>query len=119
MQKLDKFTEAYVYCAMWSSIDENGESIDQNRDISDFAPETIEAMSKDCQEFQEKYAMWMVDLDADQCGHDFWLTRNHHGVGFWDRGYGDIGDRLTEAAHSYREVNLYVGDDGKIYIYQE
>lgn len=25
------------------------------------------------------------DLDAEQVGHDIWLTRNGHGVGFWDR----------------------------------
>ena len=33
--------------------------------------------------------------------HDFALTRNRHGAGFWDRGLGDIGARLTEAAHAY------------------
>lgn len=32
-------------------------------------------------------------------GHDYVLTAGHHGAGFWDRGYGVAGDRLTEAAH--------------------
>ena len=40
-------------------------------------------------------------LDAAQTGHDFILTANHHGVGFWDRGLGEIGDRLTEATRGY------------------
>lgn len=32
-----------------------------------------------------------VPLDWKQVGHDLWLTRNGHGVGFWDREeiYGD------------------------------
>ena len=47
--------------------------------------------------------------------HDFWLTGNRHGAGFWDRGYGADGDTLTEAAHGYGDVDLYVGDDGQIH----
>jgi hypothetical protein len=49
--------------------------------------------------------------------HDFWLTRNHHGAGFWDGDYPEpLGKQLTELAHSYGECELYVGDDSKIYI---
>lgn len=47
-------------------------------------------------------------------GHDFWLTRNHHGSGFLDRGLGQVGDILTAAAKSFGEVNLYVDDDFKV-----
>ena len=51
-----------------------------------------------------------------QAGHDFWLTRNGHGAGFWDGDWPDrTGHRLSEAAKSYGEYHLYVGDDGKIY----
>ena len=55
-------------------------------------------------------------IDAGQVGHDFWLTRNHHGAGFWDRGLGERGDILTKLAHPYGESDLYVGDDGKVYV---
>ena len=30
--------------------------------------------------------------------HDYWLTRNGHGVGFWDRGLGDVGVMLSDLA---------------------
>ena len=49
-------------------------------------------------------------------GHDFWLTRNGHGAGFWDRSDclpEDAGERLTDAAEKYGEVDLTV-DDGVI-----
>lgn len=52
---------------------------------------------------------------AGNAGHDFWLTRNGHGCGFWDRDLGEIGDKLTEAAKKFGEVNLYVGDDGFVH----
>ena len=30
-------------------------------------------------------------------GHDCWLTSEGHGVGFWDRGLGELVDRLTDS----------------------
>lgn len=51
-----------------------------------------------------------------QLGHDFWLTRNHHGTGFWDRGNGANGDALSEICHNcFKSVETYQGDDGFIY----
>ncbi len=54
-------------------------------------------------------------INLEQIGHDFWLTRCRQGVGFWDRGLGDLGDELTELARSFGELHLYVGDDGKVH----
>lgn len=51
-------------------------------------------------------------------GHDFWLTRNGHGCGFWDRNDclpADAGQRLTAASEKCGEYYLYVGDDGIVY----
>ena len=48
--------------------------------------------------------------------HDFWLTRNGHGTGFWDGDYPETGDRLTELAKKFGECNLYVTDDNEIEI---
>ena len=57
------------------------------------------------------------NIDMEQVAHDFWLTRNRHGAGFWDGDYEEeAGKKLTEIAHSFGEVHPYVGDDGKIYI---
>jgi hypothetical protein len=53
--------------------------------------------------------------DSGQGGHDFWLTRNGHGAGFWDGDWPEeVGKRLTEASKKYGEVYLYV-QDGKIF----
>lgn len=49
-------------------------------------------------------------------GHDLALTRGRHGAGFWDRGTGHDGDRLTDAAHGAGETNLEVGDDGQVHL---
>lgn len=40
----------------------------------------------------------------EHAGHDFALTANGHGAGFWDRGLDELGDQLTAAATAdYRE----------------
>ncbi len=54
-------------------------------------------------------------LSSEQAGHDFWLTRNGHGAGFWDRGLGALGERLSKESKPYGSCDLYVGDDGQIY----
>lgn len=51
-----------------------------------------------------------------RAGHDFWLTRNGHGAGFWDRGLGELGERLTAVAKPYSSAYVYVGGDGKVYV---
>lgn len=43
-------------------------------------------------------------MDFDQAGHDFWLTRNGHGTGFWDRPeiYGKYSSELlTKKSESF------------------
>lgn len=116
---LDKFTACYIEAALWSSTDEStpegGEPMDANYGIADLAPETLDRMKADCAAFQQQ--RWDdICGDVERAGHDFWLTRNNHGAGFWDGDWPeDVGERLTAASHACGEVNLYVGDDGRIY----
>lgn len=127
---LDEFLQAYIVCALWSSTgpDEEPhkcEHLDDLFDSGDLAPATFEQMRADCKDFIESNKPDLALYDeqmgnrqwsgSERAGHDFWLTRNGHGVGFWDRGLGELGDRLTDAANSYGEVFIYPGDDGKIY----
>lgn len=119
---LDQFVAAYVECALWSSIDyvedddkgERGEPLDANYGPDDVA--NMDDVRAECAAFIADQAANLEGLDAGQCGHDFWLTRCHHGAGFWDRGLGELGDRLTAACRPYGEGNAYVGDDGRVYI---
>lgn len=113
--KLDKFIAAYVECALWSSTDDDGEPLDSNYSADNIAPESLREMIEDCRAFQADQLADLADISLEQAGHDFWLTRNRHGAGFWDRGLGDVGQRLTKAAHIWGSVDLYVGDDGRIY----
>lgn len=121
---IDKILQGYVECAIWSSSDQTDEQggapLDRNFTRDDIAIETMAEMRSDCAKFfKDNKADCIAGIDhfADhsftQIGHDFWLTRNHHGCGFWDGDYPDeLGQRLTDASHKFSEYSLYVGDDG-------
>lgn len=119
--KLDAFELAFLECALWSTNDESdeqgGEPLDSNYSISDIADETIAKLMQSCHRFREQCADLLEQAGSDsQNGHDFWLTRCGHGAGLWDRGYpDDVSDALTSASHDFGNVDLYLGDDGKIY----
>jgi hypothetical protein len=54
----------------------------------------------DCRNFYSAISVeikWEIPLK--QAGHDFWLTRNGHGTGFWDRPeiYGEDRSRILTA----------------------
>ena len=116
---MDPFTTAYIEAALWSSTDESDEQggapLDANYGPDDIAPGTLASILDDCKAFQEAHTE-DIGGELERAGHDFWLTRNGHGAGFWDGDWDDdIGRRLTEASDVFGTVDLYVGDDGLIY----
>ena len=128
---LENFVRGYMLCALWSSVvcDEDGNNchpLDDDHDIDDLAPECLKAMREACTDFAkanhadllaycERYTSTDGSSPETCAGHDFWLTRNRHGAGFWDRGLGDLGERLSDAAKVYGTVYLYVCPNGLIY----
>ena len=123
---LDEFTRHYIICALWAENDQSneqgGDPLDANYDIEDIAPECLIQIKADCAKFQAENANDIITWNngrysaEEMAGHDFWLTRNGHGSGFWDGDWEqEVGKRLTEASAKFGTVTLYVGDDGKIY----
>jgi hypothetical protein len=141
---VEEILSSYIEAGLWATHDEStpngGEPLDANYSAADIAPETLEQMRADIIEFLDRVGVddiesyltgrrftqgignrhiesgeEFVPQTAQQMGHDFFLTREGHGVGFWDRGLGDLGEDLSEICREMGECNLYVGDDGKIY----
>ncbi len=120
--------KSYLETALWSSLDGLEEPMDKNYGIKDISTGFLCQSIIDVFQFlwenrtfiQGKYIGGKIGrnyiewTDDEMAAHDFWLTRNNHGAGFWD-GDWKTGYKLTKVSHKYPEVNLYVGDDGKIY----
>lgn len=91
---------------------------------AEFSTEAREAAEADCKEFISAAGSLLEDAvnlagyNSTRAGHDFWFTRNGHGVGFWCRdelNVNDLGNRLSEVAKKFGEAYPYLGDDGHIY----
>jgi hypothetical protein len=109
---------------LWAGLDwspcDRGEAnpvpLDETHTADDLDTAARRSVETDCRQFLAFNREDLGEIDAAQAGHDFYLTRNRHGAGFWDRGLGAIGDRLTAAAQVYGDSGEYVGDDGRIYV---
>ena len=78
----------------------------------DLCPYFIRESTLDCLSFYSRIECYITPEKIAQSAHDFWLTRNGHGVGFWDRPeiYGDhFADRFTQWAKGYGEANVAWG----------
>jgi hypothetical protein len=118
MNSSTTFLDAYIAAALWSSSDDNDTPMNELYGAGDLSGELMAQMIDDCAAFLARRGDLLRDEDLVYAGHDFWLTRNGHGAGFWDRPevYGEEeAQALTAIAESFGPVDLYVGDDGRIY----
>lgn len=109
--RLDAFTRAYVETALWCGLEESERS---GAELNLIAPASMARMIEDCVHFQGSCFDW-ISPDLAAAGHDFFLTRNRHGAGFWEGGWGHGGE-LTKLSHAWGEATLYRGDDDRIYL---
>ena len=127
---LDRFTKQFIETLLWSSTDDDGDPLDQNFSVSDIATEAMEKIIRDCDAFQAEHGAAIDAAEGEvrygpdcgdtreRAGHDFALTRNGHGAGFWDGDWPEaLGETLTDASKKFGEMNPYIGDDGMIYVY--
>lgn len=115
MKVSNEMLDAYVECALWSSTNDDGEPLD-GLDAS-VSSACMQVFERDCDSFielLERVGVDALELDDTQIGHDFWLSRNGHGAGFWDRGLGELGDTLHKWAKSFGPCDLYVSDNNEI-----
>jgi hypothetical protein len=106
--------------------EEEGEPVEMDTvaDSGDFSDEArasarakVEKFITDNPDLVEE-ALDRDGYDLDDLGGDLSYTINGHGTGFWDRELlkeGGLGEKLTEAAREAGGMDLYLGDDKKLY----
>ena len=124
--KMTRPLASYLETALWSSTGDDGEPLDKEFTIYDLPESELNKAKRDLDKFMAKAdALPQADegpsesfesQSMEKVAHDFWLTRNGHGAGFWDGDYPEaLGAQLTAIAEKFGEVDIYVGDDGKLY----
>lgn len=120
---LQKMTHAYLECVAWSG----GDGTKEDLAFDDFSIEAQCKAASDCADFlrhsDATTAISKKLWTPEQVGHDFWLTRNGHGAGFWDRyPAGSVGchfgELMTKAAKGFGECYAALGEEDEL-IYLE
>jgi len=102
-EKETTFINAYIEAIYFTDTgDMHQPQSDSNLD-ENFERESI----IDCLAFYSRIELYLSPENISQAGHDFWLTRNRHGTGFWDRGdlYGKYSQKFTDLAHAFGEAS--------------
>lgn len=133
----DDALTGYIECALWSESCQGtardfhadpgmcrGEDCDSslshdlNFGIDDLSPAAARDMEADLQGFVTSCLAERPEvfdgMTPDMVGHDFWLTRNGHGAGFWDRGLGERGTWLTDMSEPFGTAHLWVNNSGEV-----
>ena len=117
--------DAYIKAALWSSdaTDNEGSSRGSyerlNFDKSNLSPAAKKRMEDDCSAFYAAVIDGLAnelssEFSYEQMGHDFWLTRNRHGAGFWDGDWPkSVEKSLTDTAHAFGEQHLWLDAEEK------
>ena len=126
---MDEFTRGYFECLVWTGLyfaDETSEGESLAYCVLvwwDRLPEGVRAqIVADCEAFQEE-AGDLIAVDLSRAGHDFCLSRNRHGAGFWDGGWGSelpepfASREVERVGHNlgFTSVGGYLHDMAKAY----
>lgn len=127
LDALSPFVRAYLVTALWSSTDDAGNPLDADFSVADFSPDALARAVADSEAFQAANADTIAAAISEgvtcgpdfgpegRAGHDFWLSRNGHGAGFFDGDWPEpYGDKLQDAARAFGELNPYVDENGQV-----
>jgi hypothetical protein len=123
---LDDFTRGYMECAEWCALvarDDDPEMTDNDRaECIGFDSDAIAQAKADCADFQtsnesDMLTYYELGRDPAHAGHDFYLTRNGAGAGFWDRGDDPVYTRLSDACRPYGSADCMYDTESKTYFF--
>ena len=113
---LDQFLDAVFKAALWSTTDDKDKPLDQSYSVDDFDPEAKEIITTHAKSFWYRTYFYLSNEgSASELGHDFWLTSQGHGSGFWDGDWPTYGEMFTKLAQHYPTMDLTV-EGSKIYL---
>ncbi len=104
-----EMADAYLASALWTDAPDGQ---------YDLTPEALKHALETCEAFHHSNKDDLDEWDAGQAGHDLWLTRNCHGTGFWDRGKGEAGNRLSVSAEKLGLAHVIPTDNNTLHIYE-
>ena len=117
LTKREAFRDGYIDAMVWANVCPAKDGIETEADGSELSDQAVKILTDQADDFLDETTVPLIEracevegYDYGHAGHDFALTRNHHGAGFWDRGLPDtVGEDLTEIAHGYGDAYIFAG----------
>jgi len=110
---IDEVLNSYLETLLWVDVEFDGYSIiDVCDDSTEISRLDIINFIKEIEKSNEAIEEANTYTDS-LLGHNFLLSRNGHGAGFFD----DNNDVLQEICRKTKECNIYLGDDKQIHIF--
>jgi hypothetical protein len=132
---LRQLAESLLFSETDNADESGGEPLDLNYTPEDIDADSLQELSNRFQSFVEEAEKEITEKIGDdwssiddfytgcssseyQTEHDFIMTTNGHGCGFWETfdWPKEVGEILTRLAKRHSEIHADVGDDGKIYL---
>ena len=116
MNTLTTITQHYI-AALYFTDTGDSDQPPADTPLSAVARRSCEAACKTALAAVPPDLLPLVVANAEQFGQDLWLTRNGHGVGFWDRPeiWGDeAGQVFTAIADALGTSDAYMSDAGQL-----
>lgn len=114
-----QMVNGYITAMHWASTDFDDNSLEGYELSQEGRDAAVIACARLLKEHGNNLAILISlhpEYTYDHVGHDLFLTRERHGAGFWDRGFGQMGDVLTKYCEGIKPADPYVGDDNLIYM---
>lgn len=113
----DAMTTGYLSAMEWLISDD----IDRSK-VKRFARTTLADARADCAKFAREnvddIALFLAAVDRPNdmvfIGYNFFLNRNGHGTGFWDRTSHPSAMELSRAATALRPTDEYLASNGSL-----
>lgn len=118
LDNLHEFVQHYVEAIYFTDTGD----VDEPPGDTEFSVEALAKIVCDCAKFfSAAHALWISQEEdghgVSMLAHDFWLTRNGHGAGFWDGDWPEaMGKELTDLADKFGECYVYLSDDNVLEI---
>jgi hypothetical protein len=117
---LETIPDGYLEAVLFAESDDDESPLDRNYGYSDFTEESLALALDRVSQFVSKarpddLKAYLQERGPDCLGNDLYYSCAGHGVGFFDRGLGETGDRLQDIARSIGWNHVWA-DDGKLHL---
>lgn len=119
--------KSYLETGLFSTTNEDGLPYRESHTADSFQKDSIASATEDVKLMLVAAQSLFIDHPAakliwptpEALGEDFWLTRNRHGAGFWDKVCGghpaqEFGRKMTEFAHTCGSIDIIEQGDGTL-----